>query len=227
MTEEDPQGSETKGITLTGPLRDYLVDHSIPAGPEHRAIIDDTLSQVPDWSIMQIPREQGPLMTFLTRLVGARLAVEVGTFTGYSALCIAEGLPPDGRLICFDVSDEWTAVGRPHWDAAGHGHQIEVRIGPGAIGLAALDPTPHIDLAFLDADKPGYIEYFELLVPRLRPGGLIVADNVLYSGAILDAASNDANVVGLRAFNDHVAADDRVDVVVVNIADGLSLIRKR
>ena len=219
--------SEEKGIALTGALRDYLVEHSLPSGEQHRAIIEDTLDRVPDWSIMQIPREQGPLMTFLTRLVGARFAVEVGTFTGYSALCIAEGLPDDGRLVCFDVSDEWTSVGRPHWDAAGQGHKIEVRIGPGSVGLAELDPAPHIDLAFLDADKPGYVDYFELLVPRMRPGGLIVADNVLYSGAILHEASTDANVVALREFNDHVAADERVDVVMVNVADGLSLIRRR
>jgi caffeoyl-CoA O-methyltransferase len=218
--------SEDKGITMTRELRDYLVDHSIPPTPHHAAIVEDTLVAANEWSIMQIPREQGPLMTLLTRLVGARLAVEVGTFTGYSALCIALGLAESGRLVCFDVSDEWPAIGRPHWDAAGVGDRIEVRTGPAAETLSTLGDEP-IDLVFLDADKPGYLGYYEALVPKVRAGGLIVADNVLYSGAVLDAANHDTNVVAVRAYNDHVADDDRVDVVMVNVADGLSLARKR
>jgi|SRR4051794_4128912 caffeoyl-CoA O-methyltransferase len=176
---------------------------------------------------MQIPREQGPLMTLFARLVDARLAVEVGTFTGYSALCIAQGLADGGRLICFDISEEWPAVGRPHWDAAGVGDRIEVRVGPAAERLHELEGGDPIDLVFLDADKPGYIGYYETLLPLMRPGGLIVSDNVLYMGAVLEEANTDDNVVALRAFNDHVAADPRVDVVVVNVADGLSLVRKR
>ena len=176
---------------------------------------------------MQIPREQGSFMTLLARLVGARLAVEVGTFTGYSALSIALGLPEDGRLICFDISEEWPAIGRPHWEAAGVSDRIELRVGPAAERLAELPPDPVIDLVFLDADKPGYLGYFEELLPRVRPGGLIVADNVLANGDIVDGSSEQSNVIALREFNDRVAADDRVDVVMVNIADGLSLIRKR
>jgi len=219
--------SEDKGITMTRELRDYLVDHSIPPTPHHAAIVDDTLAAANEWSIMQIPREQGPLMTLLARLVDARLAVEVGTFTGYSALCIARGLAEGGRLICFDISEEWPAVGRPHWDAAGVGDRIEVRTGAAAERLGELAGEGPVDLVFLDADKPGYVGYYETLVPLMRPGALLVADNVLYSGAVLDAANTDDNVVALRAFNDHVAADPRVDVVVVNVADGLSLVRKR
>jgi caffeoyl-CoA O-methyltransferase len=211
---------------MTRELRDYLVDHSIAPTPQHTAIISDTLAAAEPWSIMQIPREQGPLMTLLARLVGARLAVEVGTFTGYSALCIALGLVEGGRLICFDVSEEWPSVGRPHWDAAGVGDRIEVRTGPAAETLATLGDEP-VDLVFLDADKPGYLGYYEALLPKVRPGGLIVADNVLYSGAVLDPANGDDNVVALRAYNDHLAADDRVEVVMVNVADGLSLARKR
>jgi caffeoyl-CoA O-methyltransferase len=219
--------SEDKGIMLTGGLRDYLVGHSIPMTDAHRGIIADTLAGAEDFSIMQIPREQGSFMTLLARLVGARLAVEVGTFTGYSALCIALGLPDDGQLICFDISEEWPAIGRPHWEAAGVADRIELRVGPAAERLGELPPDPVIDLVFLDADKPGYLGYFQQLLPRLRPGGLIVADNVLANGDIVDASSDKANVVALREFNDAVAADERVDVVMVNIADGLSLIRKR
>jgi caffeoyl-CoA O-methyltransferase len=219
--------SEDKGIAMTTELRDYLVAHSIAPTPQHAAIIADTLEQAPERSIMQIPREQGPLMTLLARLVGARLAVEVGTFTGYSALCIAQGLADGGRLICFDVSDEWPAIGRPHWDAAGVGDRIEVRTGPAADRLGELAGGDPIDLVFLDADKPGYVGYYETLLPLVRPGGLIVADNVLYSGAVLDDRARDDNVVALRAYNDHLAADPRVDVVMVNVADGLSLARKR
>jgi caffeoyl-CoA O-methyltransferase len=219
--------SEDKGIQMTRELRDYLVDHSIPATEHHTAIVEDTLAKAPDRSIMQIPREQGPLMTLLARLVGARLAVEVGTFTGYSALCIARGLADGGRLICFDISEEWPAVGRPHWDAAGVGDRIEVRTGPAAERLGELAGGDPVDLVFLDADKPGYVGYYETLVPLMRSGGLLVADNVLYSGAVLDPTHTDDNVVALRAFNDHLAADPRVDVVMVNVADGLSLVRKR
>lgn len=219
--------SEDKGIQLTTELRDYLVDHSIPPTDAHRGLIAATTDAVEDLSIMQIPREQGPLMTLLARLVDARLAVEVGTFTGYSALCTALGLAPGGRLVCFDVSEEWPAIGRPHWEAAGVADRIEVRVGPAAERLGELGDGPPIDLVFLDADKPGYIGYYEQLLPLVRPGGLIVADNVLYSGGVIDPADTSANTVALRRYNDHLAADDRVDVVVLNVADGLSLARKR
>jgi caffeoyl-CoA O-methyltransferase len=219
--------SEDKGIQMTRELRDYLVDHSIPATEHHAAIVEDTLASESEWSVMQIPREQGPLMTLFARLVDAKLAVEVGTFTGYSALCIAQGLADGGRLICFDISDRWPAVGRPHWDAAGVGDRIELRTGDASERLAELVGGDPIDLVFIDADKPGYIGYYETLVPLMRPGGLLVADNVLYMGAVLDEAHTDDNVVALRAFNDHVAADPRVDVVLVNVADGLSLVRKK
>ncbi len=219
--------SDDKGIELTPELRNYLVEHSIPMTDAHRGLIGDTLAKAEGFSIMQIPREQGSLMTLLTRLCGARLAVEVGTFTGYSALCIALGLPSDGQLICFDISDEWPAIGRPHWEAAGVADRIELRVGPAAETLAKLPPDPVIDLVFIDADKPNYITYYEELLPRVRTGGLLVCDNVLQDGTIVDASSDAENVVALRAFNDRVAADDRVDVVMVNVADGLSLIRKR
>jgi caffeoyl-CoA O-methyltransferase len=166
-------------------------------------------------------------MTFLTRLVGARTAVEVGTFTGSSALSIALGLPDDGRLICCDVSEEFVSIGRPHWEAAGVADRIEVRIGPAAETLAAMPEEPHIDLSFIDADKTGYVDYYELLVPRTTANGVIVVDNVLQDGRVLDADDHETNTDAIRRFNDHVASDTRVDAVMLNVADGLTLIRRR
>jgi caffeoyl-CoA O-methyltransferase len=215
----------SKGLDFTDELRDYLVAHSITPTAEQRAIVDATLERVPDVAIMQIPAEQGALMTFLARLVAAELAVEVGTFTGYSALSIALGLVPGGRLICCDVSEEYTSVGRPMWDAAGVGDRIEVRIGPATETLAEMAAEPHIDLAFVDADKTGYLEYYELLLPRMKSSGLMVIDNVLQGGGVLDPENHATNTEAIRLFNDHVAADGRSQVVMLNVADGLTLIR--
>jgi caffeoyl-CoA O-methyltransferase len=217
----------SKGISFSDTLRDYLVAHSLAPSPEHAEITKATQAAVPDLAIMQIPGEQWAFMTFLTRLVGARTAVEVGTFTGSSALSIALGLPDDGRLICCDVSAEFVSIGRPHWEAARVADRIEVRIGPAAETLAALPEEPHIDLAFIDADKTGYVDYYELLVPRTTANGVIVVDNVLQDGRVLDAADHETNTEAIRRFNDHVAADTRVDAVMLNVADGLTLIRRR
>jgi caffeoyl-CoA O-methyltransferase len=163
----------------------------------------------------------------LTRLVGARRAVEVGTFTGYSSLCIARGLVDGGSLLCCDVSEEWTALGRRAWAAAGLADRIELRIAPALDTLRALPEAAEVDLAFIDADKPGYAAYWAELVPRIRPGGLLLADNVLWSGRIVDPSVDDANTAALRAFNDVVAADDRVETVVLTAFDGLTMARKR
>ena len=156
---------------------------------------------------MQIGADQGQLLTLLTRLAGARRAVEVGTFTGYSSLCIARGLADDGRLLCCDVSEEWTALARRAWDRAGLADRIELRLAPALETLQALPTDVPIDLVFIDADKPGYVAYWDELVPRVRPGGLLLADNVLWSGRVTDEPGDDANLAALRAFNDHVAAD--------------------
>ncbi len=215
-----------KGIAMTDEIRAYLLAHSIPRTDVHRRLVERTNEAVTDWAIMQIAEEQGPYLTFTARSLDARLIVEVGTFTGLSALCLAEGLSDGGRVICHDVSAEWVDVGRPFWAEAGVSDQITVRIGPAAETLAELGDEP-IDLVFLDADKPGYLGYYEELLPRLRPGGMIIADNTLYFGAVADPNNNDDNVVAIRAYNDHVAADPRVDACLVNIGDGLMLARKR
>jgi caffeoyl-CoA O-methyltransferase len=164
-------------------------------------------------------------MTMLTRLVGATFAVEVGTFTGYSALCIARGLAPGGRLICCDVSEEWTAIGQRHWEQAGVADRIDLRIAPAIETLRSLPKERSVDLGFIDANKSGYLDYYEELVARLRPDGVLLVDNVLWSGRVIDSDASDDDTVAIRAFNDHLAADPRVDVVMLPIGDGLTFAR--
>lgn len=175
---------------------------------------------------MQIGPDQGALMTMLTRLADARQAVEVGTFTGFSSICIARGLAPGGRLLCCDVSEEYTTIARQAWIDAGVADRIELRLAPALETLQALPPGPTIDVVFIDADKGGYAAYYGELVPRVRPGGLLLADNTLWSGRVIDESADD-DTVAIRAFNDLVAADDRVESYILPVGDGLTLIRKR
>jgi caffeoyl-CoA O-methyltransferase len=213
-------------IAVTPELHQYILEHSAPPDDVQHSLMEET-SKLGPVSGMQIGPEQGTFMTALTQLVGVTLAVEVGTFTGYSSLCIARGLAPGGRLICCDVSEEWTAIGKRHWEKAGVADRIDLRIAPAIETLRALPTDLAVDLAFVDADKSGYLGYYEELVPRLRPGGVLLADNVLWSGRVIDAGANDADTVAIRAFNDHVAADTRVEAVMLPIGDGLTLLRKR
>jgi caffeoyl-CoA O-methyltransferase len=222
MTDPAP-----KSFHLSPEIHAYLVAHGSPPDDVERALIDETRGQLGAFAGMQVAPEQAAFLTMLTRLIGARTAIEVGTFTGYSALSIARGLADSGRLLCCDVSEEWTAIARRTWERAGVADRIDLRIAPAIDTLRALPPEPVVDLAFIDADKPSYIAYYDELLPRLRPGGVLLADNVLWSGRVVDAGATDDNTVAIRAFNDHVAADDRVDVVMLAIADGLTLARKR
>jgi caffeoyl-CoA O-methyltransferase len=162
-----------------------------------------------------------------TRLIGARQAVEVGTFTGYSALSIARGLPDDGHLLCCDVSEEWTAIARKAWAKAGVDSKIELKLAPAVDTLRALPDEEYLDLAFVDADKPAYPLYYEELLKRLRPNGAILVDNTLWGGRIIDPDADDEQTLALRAFNDAVAADNRVDTVLLTLGDGLTILRKR
>ena len=216
---------EPKSYFLSPEIHRYLVEHGMPPDDVQRALIDETAT-LGGISMMQIAPEQGAFMTLLTRVVGARNAIEVGTFTGYSALAIARGLPDDGRLLCCDVNEEWTAIGRRYWEQAGVADKIDLRIGPALDTLRAL-PRQTVDLAFIDADKPNYPHYYEELLARLRPNGVILVDNTLWSGNVVDASVTDENTEALRAFNDLVAADDRVDTVMLPVSDGLTLLRKR
>jgi caffeoyl-CoA O-methyltransferase len=178
-------------------------------------------------AVMQIAPDQGTLLRLLVSAIGARQAVEVGTFTGYSAICIARGLAPGGRLLCCDVSAEWTAIARRYWERAGLLDRIDLRLAPAAETLRALSPDPVLDFAFIDADKGGYPVYYEELLRRLRPGGLIAVDNVLWGGAVVRAEVQDDDTNAIRGFNEKVVADDRVDSVMLGVADGLTLVRKR
>ena len=218
--------SEPKSFHLSAPVHEYLVRHGTPPDALLRELAEETARLGPI-SMMQIAPEQGAFMTLLARAIGARRAVEVGTFTGYSALCIARGLPEDGHLLACDVSEEWTAVGRPYWERAGVAKKIELRIGPAAETLRALPREPRFDLGFIDADKPAYPVYYEEILARLRPGGLILVDNVLWFGRVADPAEQDPQTVAIRAFNAAVAADARVDCVMLPVSDGLTLLRKR
>ena len=227
---QDP-GSEgaldnPKSFHLSPAVHDYLVAHGTPPDELQQALIDETKA-LGAISLMQIAPEQGAWMTLLVRAIGAKRAVEVGTFTGYSALCIARGLPEDGHLLCCDVSEEWTAVGRRYWERAGVASRIELRIGEALDTLRALSPDPLIDIAFIDADKPSYLAYYEELLRRLRPNGLILVDNVLWMGAVVDPSAQDENTLAIRAFNELVARDERVDRVMIPVGDGMTLIRKR
>ncbi|MFD3776671.1 O-methyltransferase [Streptomyces sp. NPDC058612] len=214
-----------KTVPLTREVYDYLVAQAEPPTPVQRELVERTRA-LGGPARMQVSHEQAVLLTLLARLTGARRIVEVGTFTGYSTLALAAGLSPGGTVIACDVSEEWTAIAREAWKAAGVEDRVDLRIAPALETLAALPAEPVIDLVFLDADKPGYRAYWEQLVPRVRPGGLLLADNVLYGG---EAARADAegNALAIREFNAHVRADDRVESVLLPIADGLTLARKR
>jgi caffeoyl-CoA O-methyltransferase len=215
-----------KSFFLTKPVHDYLVAHAPPLDGIQRDLIAET-EGLGGISMMQIAPEQGAFMTLLTRLIGARRAIEVGTFTGYSALSIVRGLPDDGTLLCCDVNEEWTAIARKYWERAGVDDRIELRIAPATETLGSLPAGEQFDLAFIDADKPNYPNYYEEVLVRLRPNGVILVDNTLWGGAIADPNANDDNTKAIRAFNDAVAADERVESTILTIGDGLTLIRKR
>jgi len=176
---------------------------------------------------MQISPDQGTFLTMIARLMGARRAVEVGTFTGYSSICIARGLGPDGRLLALDISPEFTDVARRYWKRGGLDERIELRLGPAADTLRGLPHEVLFDLAFIDADKGGYLVYYEEILARLRPGGLILADNVLWSGRVAQDDDGDPDTQALRRFNQAVMSDARVESVMLALADGLLLARKR
>ena len=215
-----------KFTALTSELYEYVTAHR----SARDAVLDELAAETATLggiALMQVAPDQGALMTLLCRVAGARSAVEVGTFTGYSALCIARGLPADGRLLCCDVNAEWTAIGRRVWDRAGVGHKIELRIAPALETLRALPAGERFDFAFIDADKTGYRAYYEEILARLRPNGLILFDNVLWMGTVLDRATTDESTCALRELNDALADDPRVESVMLAISDGLTIVRKR
>jgi caffeoyl-CoA O-methyltransferase len=207
-------------------VAEYASAHSSGPDEVQIALQEVTLEQTGRAAGMQIGDDQAVLMEIIARAIGARRAVEVGTFTGYSALAVARGMGPEGRLLCCDISEEWTALAREYWERAGVSDRIELRLGPAIDTLRALPPDDQFDLAFVDADKTGYPAYYEEIVPRLRGGGLLLADNTLQGGRVVDPNADDESTLAIRSFNDHVAADPRVRVVLLPIGDGVTFIQK-
>ncbi|WP_262287343.1 O-methyltransferase [Micromonospora sp. MA102] len=213
----------TKPLPLTPELHAYLVAHGSAPDEIVRELAEETRAALPAQADMQVAPEQAAFLTFLTRLLGVRQAVEVGTFTGLSSLAIARGLAEGGRLTCFDISEEYTGVARRYWARAGVEDRIELRIGPAKDTLHELPRERYLDFAFIDADKIGYPVYWDELVPRMRPGAVIAVDNTLRGGRVL--APQNADDRAIAAFNDEILADVRVEVVMLPIADGVTLAR--
>ena len=213
---------------IDGALADYVDGNWLRDSPLKRRLREET-AKMPGAG-MQVSAHQGQQIGLLARAIGARRAVEVGTFTGYSALCIAEVLPDDGKLWCCDVSEQWTRIGKRYWKEAGLESRIELTIAPAlktldwllAQGLAG-----QLDLAFIDADKTNYDAYYERCLKLVRPGGLIAIDNVLWSGAVAQQPARDADTAALQALNDKLVADARIDLAMLAISDGITLARKR
>ena len=217
-----------QSIGLSDELHAYLLTVGVRE-PEVLRRIRERTAALPEHG-MQIAPEQGAFMALLVRLTGARRCLEVGTFTGYSSTAVALALPPDGRLVCCDASREWTDLARQAWTDAGVAERVELRIGPAVEtlnGLLAEGGAGRFDFAFIDADKPSYDTYLEQALRLVRPGGLIAIDNTLWSGRLMDASVNDASTQAIRALNEKLAHDDRVDVALVPIGDGLTLLRVR
>ena len=216
----------TRSPFLDDAVASYVAAHASRADAVQDQIRRTTTERFGDWSGMQIGDDQAVLLEILARALGATLAVEVGTFTGSSSLAIARGLAPGGRLICCDISEEWTSVARAAWAEAGVDDRIDLRIAPALDTLRALPPEPVIDLAFVDADKVGYADYYDEIVPRLRPGGLMLVDNTLQRGTVADPSADETNTVAIRAFNDKVMADDRVRTTLTPVGDGLTFVQR-
>jgi predicted O-methyltransferase YrrM len=215
-------------LGLNESLYDYILAHSLREPPALTQLREETAQH--KQARMQISPEQGQLMSTLVQLMGAKRVLEVGVFTGYSSLSMALALPEDGYLVACDISEEYTTIARRHWEAAGVAQKIDLRIAPATETLEQLiqaGESETFDFAFIDADKGNYGNYYDLAFQLLRPGGLMVIDNVLWSGRVVEAQSTDKIVQTIRTFNEKVALDDRVQVSILPIGDGLTLARKR
>jgi caffeoyl-CoA O-methyltransferase len=216
-----------KTFTLPDDLHDYILSVSLREDPLLRQLREETARD--EMARMQVAPEQGQLLALLARLTGTRRALEVGVFTGYSALCVARALPEDGRLVACDVNETWTAMARRYWAQAGVDERIDLYLAPALETLDRLlqaGESGSYDFAFIDADKENYQAYFEKAYALLRPGGLIAVDNTLWSGSVIDPSRQDADTRAIRAFNEALQADTRVHISLVPIADGLTLALK-
>lgn len=216
----------SKFTALSSTLYKYAVEHGHNDDPIRRELSEETAKLGPI-SAMEIAAEQGTLMAILATAIGAKSAVEVGTFTGYSALCVARALPDDGHLLCCDVSEQWTSIARRYWEKAGVTNKITLKLGPAVETLRALPASHTFDFAFIDADKSSYRTYYEEILKRTRPNGLILLDNVLWNGAVIDQTNQTEDTKAIRAINDFIVHDDRVEAVMLTLADGLTIVRKK
>jgi predicted O-methyltransferase YrrM len=217
----------TQTLQLDDRLHEYLLSRSLRE-PELLQRLRRETAELP-LSRMQIAPEQGQFMALLAQLMGARRALEIGVFTGYSALCVARELPDDGRLVACDLNEKWTEVAQRYFREAGVDHRIDLRLAPALDTLADLQQSGQkgrFDFAFIDADKAEYIDYYEQILPLLRAGGLLAVDNTLWYGRVADPSQHDRDTEAIRAFNDHVRDDARVFLSLVPIGDGLTLCRK-
>ncbi len=218
----------SKYISLDQAIYDYILASSLRESPVLAQLRAETAAL--PMAVMQIAPEQGQFMALLVKLMGAKRALEVGVYTGYSALAVAEALPDEGLLVACDINAETTAIAQRYWQTAGVAHKIDLRLAPATQTLQALlddGQAGSFDFAFIDADKTAYSDYYELCLALLRPGGLIVVDNVLWGGAVLEPSSNDADTQAIQLFNTQLKDDLRVDLSLLPLADGLSLLRKR
>jgi caffeoyl-CoA O-methyltransferase len=219
--------ADRKFLSLIPELYDYVVAH----GDNSDALLAELAEETARWmggrATMQISPEQGTLMTLLARAIGARHAIELGTFTGYSSICIARALPPDGTLLCCDVSAQWTTIARRYWERAGLAHKITLKLAPALNTLRTLPVNEIFDFAFIDADKSNQLTYYEEILKRLRRNGLILIDNVLWNGEVLNPRNQSPDTRAIRELNDFLPLDHRVEVVMLPVADGLTICRKK
>ena len=219
--------SPAKYVELTDALYDYVLRHrSHLVDPILQELRSETES-LGEVARMLISPEQGDFLTILTKLLGVRSAIEVGTFTGYSSICLARGLAAGGRLFCFDINAEWTAIANRYWEKAGATDRIELQLGDAKEILVTWQPPEPLDLAFIDADKPGYDTYYELLLPKMKPNGLFIFDNMVWGGRVIEQPLTDPDGLAIDRLNTKLAGDPRVESVLLPVADGLHLARKR
>jgi predicted O-methyltransferase YrrM len=215
---------------LSDDIERYVGETISKETPLQKRLRAETAKLPDNWAMMQIGADQGAFLALLVRLIGAKRTIEIGTFTGYSALAVAQALPKDGKVIACDINEEWTSIGRRYWKEAGFADKIDLRLGPAAETLKSLlaeGAAGTFDFAFIDADKSGYDAYYELCLRLIRPNGLIAVDNVLWSGAVVNAKKRDSDTDALRALNLKIRDDGRVDSVLLTVGDGLTLARKR
>lgn len=216
----------SKYTCVDAALHDYQLAHRTPDDAILRELRRETEEKTGPRAGMQIAAEQGTFLGLLVAAIGARQVIEIGTFTGYSALCMARALPPEGRLIACDVSEEYTVIARRYWKKAGVSDRIDLRLGPAAETLRSLPEDEVFDFGFIDADKEGYPIYYEEILSRLRPGGLIALDNVFWGGSVANPENREPSTLAIREINERVASDARVQSVMLAVSDGLTLARK-